>query len=258
MKRILTTLKEKWPEYLLEILVLIIGIYGAFMLDNWNEKRNEGVQEQRILHQLKIEYQENLKQLDEKIEMRNYIIAHSIKILEMIDNPEKYSTDSLLSYIRSINVKPTFDPVSNDIIISGNIRLITNPRLKQLLQHWSSDVIQVQEEERRWDKISTEQMGPLINRLGIRRFIAAKTDINSEVNRKLMSLILIDSTKSNFIESVPKSNAAFDALPLLQNKEFDGIVTSAFQLNRIANAQSFILRDKIIEILSLIETSMKD
>jgi hypothetical protein len=34
MKRILSTLKEKWPEYFFEILVLIIGIWGAFELAN--------------------------------------------------------------------------------------------------------------------------------------------------------------------------------------------------------------------------------
>ncbi len=35
MKRILHLLKEKWPEYLIEILVLIIGIWAAFELSNY-------------------------------------------------------------------------------------------------------------------------------------------------------------------------------------------------------------------------------
>lgn len=68
MKRILSTLSQKWPEYFLEILALIIGIYGAFALDNWNEERKESFQEIKMLGEVSSALEDDLRDIGYNIE----------------------------------------------------------------------------------------------------------------------------------------------------------------------------------------------
>ena len=56
MKLIITILKQKWAEYFLEIIVIIIGVLGAFSLNNWKEYREEKSQEFELLQNLKDDF----------------------------------------------------------------------------------------------------------------------------------------------------------------------------------------------------------
>jgi hypothetical protein len=147
MKRLFTTLSQKWPEYLLEILVLIIGIYGAFELENWNESRKASHQEQLVLSGLREEFIQNLKEL-ESDHLYNTISLNATKAILHANGQSipGYKVDSLLGH--AINFA-TFDPrrgVIDEVISSGKLSLIQAENLRYKLTQWSGELGSIQED----------------------------------------------------------------------------------------------------------------
>ena len=64
MKRILTTLSQKWPEYLIESIVIVASILGAYALDNWNEQRQREEKLNALFEKVKNEMIVDLRRLD--------------------------------------------------------------------------------------------------------------------------------------------------------------------------------------------------
>jgi len=141
--------KNKTGKYLKyaigEVVLVVIGILIALSINNWNESRIDRISEQAILRQLKSEFNSNLKQLDEKIGIRSYIINSAIQLLANIDNPSIRNIDSIEMHLAKTIPYTTFDPILNDLATSGNLRLIKNDSLRALLSVWTSEIVQVTE-----------------------------------------------------------------------------------------------------------------
>ncbi|QSE98859.1 DUF6090 family protein [Fulvivirga lutea] len=134
MKRILSTLSQKWPEYLLEILVLIIGIYGAFALDEWKEERNDSETQTEILIEIRNNLIEDLDAIQDDLMHMDTVRYGALQIIEYLknnDNPtEKFKKD-----IAKMLVTPHFDPnVSGyKLLVSKGVAIIHNDSLRQLI-----------------------------------------------------------------------------------------------------------------------------
>jgi len=83
MKKILETLRFKWAEYLLEIIVIVLGILVAFGLNNWNEGIKTVEKEKGLLIQLRKNLKDNLIQLngdyktyEEKVNSIGIVVEH--------------------------------------------------------------------------------------------------------------------------------------------------------------------------------------
>ncbi len=131
MKRIQSTLKEKWPEYFFEILVLIIGIYGAFELSNYGDDKARRQSEIEILKGCKTELMTDLAEINFNMnELRKSQNALSL-ILEVFQNDGSYH-DSLASHfnytllpLHFVHSTSSFETAKSrglDIISNADIR----------------------------------------------------------------------------------------------------------------------------------------
>lgn len=242
--------ENKYIKYIFyalgEIVLVVIGILIALSINNWNEDKKDSIKEVQILNQLKDEYNSNLLQLEQKVLLRESIIRASREIIGFVDNPLKINSDSLISRIAVLINDPTFDPINNDLINSGNLRLIKNERLKQLLANWPSDIVALQEIEKIWQTSTQEVVVPFCTRLGISRDVVYYFSTNASA-----STWRLDKMKNNksYLE---KSKALVTTRKIIENKELEGIVSVAILYNESANLQSHTLHKRIVHILDVL------
>jgi hypothetical protein len=203
-----------------------------------------------VLKKLKDDYQANLKQLEEKMATRDKILKSGVQLLKAFDQPQGIIRDSLIKDIAIINNDPTFDPIQNNLATSGNLMLISNQRLNHLLSNWTSDVVSVQEIELVWSEKANGELDVITSELGIGRDIA-----NSFMSYSGHLWLLDKDTSSCEIEiGTSKLGSFIDEI--LTSKTFESIIGSSISLNRSANLQSEAFRDRIVEILDLIESEI--
>ncbi|WP_455168784.1 DUF6090 family protein [Aegicerativicinus sediminis] len=233
-----------------EIVLVVIGILLALQINNWNENRKEGVQEQVLLGQLKSEFQSNLEQLDQKIRLRDDMLAASLQLLDYFDHPETANEDSLITLLSITQMVPTFDPIVNDLVSSGQMQLIKNQVLKEKLARWTSEIVQVTEEEISWGNLSADHFLPYLNNL-----IPGRTITHAFWENQKMSAFHLDEGKKTTFK-LAKSKTNFDIAVVLNDYRLEGYIADCASFSELINSQSYALRERILELLDIIEDEL--
>ena len=243
----------KYLKYAIgEIILVVIGILVALQINNWNEGRKDNIKEQAILIQLEEEYNANLKQLEAKMQMRSSVVTSGISLLKYMNTPKLIARDSVILHLGLINNDATFDPIQNDLISSGNIRLIHNQKLKSLLSNWSSDLIAVQEQEKMTSMLVHEIMRPLYNDIGISRDV-----YDTAWKRGGSDYWKLDTSSDSEINiEFGNSLNSISSYEILSNKKLEGVVANAVNINSLGNQESMSLKKSILKILELIKADL--
>jgi hypothetical protein len=146
MRKILETLKRKWADYLLEMLVITFGILGAFILNNWNINNQSDKIEQTYLLSLHMEFEKNIDILSTAISLNNEIIKGTEELLSFFDSSvfDTLSQKTIsLALVQATAEEIYYNPstgVLTEIISSGNLKLIGNHELKQKLASFGNSL----------------------------------------------------------------------------------------------------------------------
>ena len=134
MRKILETLKRKWAEYLLEIIVITMGILLAFGLNNWNENRKEGNFERKVLNELHTAIQVNIDHLNRGIRRNESAIASCQLILNHFDKGLAYDDSLVQHFSTAISLfYPSLNNNAYESLKSHGLHLLKNDAIRDTL-----------------------------------------------------------------------------------------------------------------------------
>ena len=133
-----------------EIILVVIGILIAIQLNEWRNDSANMNQKQNVLKSLQVEFNSNISQLDTVLFYQEKIIKTYPQVMKLIKtDTANINNDELKKPYQNLGWTWTFNPINGALrsaISSGEIHLINNSKLIELLFSWE-DVVRDSEEE---------------------------------------------------------------------------------------------------------------
>jgi hypothetical protein len=129
-------LRERWPEYVLEIIVIIFSITISFALDEWKDRQQKHELEQTYLKGLYSDIQTDTSQLREVIAETRQVIQKAQQLSELRSQAPPPNYIQFANNVRFVFKRPRFiaeDATFADLKSTGNMQVISSFALKNAL-----------------------------------------------------------------------------------------------------------------------------
>ena len=123
-----------------EIVLVVLGILFALQINNWNESRKLAMEEQALLSDLKVEFEENL------IAVQNDY-NQNLKGLKDSLIPNEHN-DRLLAQMQSWSSLNLKLGITEQTLSSGKLSILQNERLRYLLSQWPGIITNIEEDNK--------------------------------------------------------------------------------------------------------------
>ena len=148
--RVRNLIRDMWPAYLIEIFVIILGISISLALEQWRDNNKESRLENIYLTNLLSDIEVDIKSLDNVSVGTKKILNSGNLLMGWIRNPENKQISYTLvdSNVRAILGRPKFfssDATFSDLKSSGNVHLLKDIKLKNLLFSYYSQTQNIKE-----------------------------------------------------------------------------------------------------------------
>ena len=230
----------KYMKYAIgEIILVMIGILLALQINNWNENRKNNIIEESTLLSLKSDLESALVQLDVKLEQNMRFRYLDSILLDVVHFKKDISTDSLERLALSHIYSPGFDPelgTLNEILSTGKMEIIQNRTLRKHISTWNKYMDELEEVDGKLAHFDLQVKDPLYSKYLPYRNIAR--------------LIMSDESNAN---QMPKSHFKWNSKELLNNKEFENMLSNYIIYSTIQHSRLLDIKININEMITLIE-----
>ncbi len=191
---------QKWSAIALDLLIVFVGIFGAFQVDRWNEERLLRLVENAHLIALAEDFAANQTSLQDVIDTNQGSVNAALALLEyQTGDPIEMGHDTFYSLLRGVQSVGNWAPrrrAYDVLVASGEISVLQDERLKSELAAYFAEVVRAGERRNELIMQRTTSFQPYVNANLDNAALVAKA--HPEIFGRLSASLPLDQFESVF------------------------------------------------------------